>query len=192
MTATDALKNRVTIRAPRASDERAFLEAVRASRALHRTWVQPPATPARFRKALARWHRSNAHAAFFVWRGRGELVGVVNVSEIVRGSFQSAYLGYYAFEPLAGQGFMQEGLGQVIARAFRTMRLHRLEANIQPSNTRSIRLVKRLGFRREGRSPKYLKVSGRWRDHERWALLAEDWKCFQRKDAKTQSLRPLR
>jgi [ribosomal protein S5]-alanine N-acetyltransferase len=55
------------------------------------------------------------------------------------------------------------------------MKLHRLEANIQPSNTRSIRLVKRLGFRREGHSPRYLKVAGRWRDHQRWAMVSENW-----------------
>jgi [ribosomal protein S5]-alanine N-acetyltransferase len=152
-----------------------FLAAVRASRKLHHPWVQAPSTPARFRKALARWQGAKTHAAFFVLQGRRDLVGVVNVSEIVRGSFQSAYLGYYAFEPLAGQGLMQEGLSQVITRAFRKMKLHRLEANIQPSNTRSIRLVRRLGFRREGYSPRYLKVAGRWRDHERWAILSENW-----------------
>jgi len=95
----------------------------------------------------------------------------VNVSEIVRGAFQSAYLGYYAFEPFAGTGLMRAGLAKVIAHAFTTMKLHRLEANIQPANTRSIRFAKSLGFRREGLSPRYLKVGGRWRDHERWAIL---------------------
>ena len=102
------------------------------------------------------------------------LVGVVNISEIVRGSFQSAYLGYYAFEPFAGQGLMRQGLTQVVAHAFNKMKLHRLEANIQPSNTASIWLVKRLGFKREGLSPRYLKIGGRWRDHERWTLLMEN------------------
>jgi ribosomal-protein-alanine N-acetyltransferase len=169
------MKQRVRIRRPRASDEDVFLAAVRASRKLHHPWVQAPSTPARFQKALARWQGTTTHAAFVVWQGRRDLVGVVNVGEIVRGSFQSAYLGYYAFEPLAGQGLMQEGLSQVITHAFRKMKLHRLEANIQPSNTRSIRLVKRLGFRREGYSPRYLKVAGRWRDHQRWAMLSENW-----------------
>jgi ribosomal-protein-alanine N-acetyltransferase len=99
---------------------------------------------------------------------------VVNISEIVRGIFQSAYLGYYAFEPLAGHGLMRQGLGRVIDHAFDKMRLHRLEANIQPQNRRSIRLVRSLGFRREGLSRRYLRIAGHWRDHERWALLAED------------------
>ena len=61
------------------------------------------------------------------------------------------------------------------AHAFKAMKLHRVEANIQPRNVRSRALVKKLGFHREGVSPRYLKINGRWRDHERWAILAEDW-----------------
>jgi ribosomal-protein-alanine N-acetyltransferase len=134
--------------------------------------VAPPASPASFRAALIRWRRST-HAAFFIWNG-SSLVGVVNISEIVGGTFQSAYLGYYAFEPLAGRGLMRQGLSEVIAHAFDEMKLHRLEANIQPTNRRSVKLVRSLGFTREGFSRRYLKIAGRWRDHERWALLAED------------------
>ena len=92
----------------------------------------------------------------------------------MRGSLCSAYLGYYAFAPHNGQGLMLEGLTLVIKQAFHRLRLHRLEANVQPGNRASIRLVRRLGFRREGFSPRYLKVRGRWRDHERWALLADE------------------
>lgn len=106
-----------------------------------------------------------------------ELAGVVNLSEIVRGPFQSAYLGYYAFPPHDRQGYMARGLAAVLQEAFRTLRLHRVEANVQPGNTASRRLIRRLGFRREGYSPKYLKISGRWRDHERWALTIEDWRA---------------
>jgi ribosomal-protein-alanine N-acetyltransferase len=71
---------------------------------------------------------------------------------------------------------MTRGLRQVLDLAFGTMELHRLEANVQPSNFASLGFVRRLGFRWEGYSEKYLKIRGRWRDHERWALLAEDWK----------------
>ena len=107
--------------------------------------------------------------------GAGELAGVINLSEIVRGSFQSAYLGYYAFLPHDRQGHMARGLRSVLREVFRGLRLHRVEANVQPGNVASRRLVRRLGFRREGYSPRYLKVGGRWRDHERWALTIEDW-----------------
>jgi ribosomal-protein-alanine N-acetyltransferase len=104
------------------------------------------------------------------------LTGVVNVSEVVRGPFRSAYLGYFAFAPHQGCGYMSAGLAAVVKEAFRVLKLHRLEANIQPGNTASIALVKRLGFRKEGYSERYLKIGGRWRDHERWAITVERWK----------------
>lgn len=102
------------------------------------------------------------------------IIGAVELSQIARGGFQSAYLGYHLGAPFQGQGYMTEALQLAMRHAFRVLKLHRLEANIQPSNRSSIALVKRLGFRREGYSRRYLKVSGRWRDHERWAILAED------------------
>lgn len=152
-----------------------FLRAVRGSRALHRGWVSPPNDRAKFAQYV-RSLGNGSREGFVVVTGRDELVGVVNVNEIVRGSFQSAYLGYYAFEPFAGRGFLRAGLSLVIARCFGELRLHRLEANIQPGNARSISLVKSLGFSKEGFSPRYLKIGGRWRDHERWALLSDNWR----------------
>jgi ribosomal-protein-alanine N-acetyltransferase len=107
----------------------------------------------------------------------------VNLSQIVRRGFQNAYVGYWIGAPYARQGFMTEGLALVINDAFRRLRLHRLEANIQPENIPSRRLVQRLGFRQEGLSPKYLKVGGRWRDHERWAILSEEWQARGRRAA---------
>lgn len=71
---------------------------------------------------------------------------------------------------------MRAGLSLALTQAFRVLELHRVEANIQPDNLRSIALVERLGFHREGFSPAYLKIGGRWRDHERWALLADEWR----------------
>lgn len=166
----------VEIRRPVLRDERPFLAAVERSRALHGGFVQPPDTSTGYRRYLARSRAGNYEAHLVRLRESGELVGVINLSEIVRGIFRSAYMGYYAFEPLAGRGLMKLGMTLVIARAFRDLKLHRLEANIQPENSASIRLVERLGFRREGLSPRYLKINGRWRDHERWALLAEEWR----------------
>jgi ribosomal-protein-alanine N-acetyltransferase len=103
---------------------------------------------------------------------------VANLNEIVRGGLQSAYLGFYALEPHAGAGHMAAGVGALLRRAFGELHLHRVEANVQPDNTRSLALVERLGFRREGFSPRYLKVGGRWRDHVRLALLAEEWRAW--------------
>jgi [ribosomal protein S5]-alanine N-acetyltransferase len=110
----------------------------------------------------------------------GALVGVFNLSEIVRGAFCSAYLGYYALEPYAGRGYMAEAFELVLRVAFLTLRLHRIEVNVQPRNRQSISLVRGAGFTREGFSRRYVKIAGRWRDHERWALLAEDWRARRR------------
>lgn len=142
---------------------------MRRSRGLHAPWVTAPPY-----NALLRRRGSKTHVHFLVrLRETGELVGMVNVSEIVRGALRSAYLGYCAFAPHQRQGLMTEGLRLAIKRVFGAMRLHRVEANIQPGNRPSKRLVRALGFRREGYSPRYLKIRGRWRDHERWALLAD-------------------
>ena len=183
-------RTRVSIRAGSLADEDEFLAAVQRSHSLHHPWVQPPATSEAYRDYLSKLEQSR-NAAFFIWHdpstgsgstrasskdeNRRGLAGVVNLNEIVHGCFESAYLGYYAFIPYAGQGLMKAGLSLVITHAFKVLTLHRLEANIQPANQRSKMLVKRLGFHREGLSPRYLKINGRWRDHERWAILSEDW-----------------
>lgn len=152
-----------------------FLEAVRISRALHGNWVSPPTNPDAYAEYVGRKSDSRSAAFLLVDEEDDELAGVVNINEIVRGVLKSAYLGYYAFVPKDGKGFMRAGLTKVINHAFRKLNLHRLEANIQPENQASISLVRQLGFRMEGFSPRYLKIAGRWRDHQRWAILAEHW-----------------
>jgi ribosomal-protein-alanine N-acetyltransferase len=102
-----------------------------------------------------------------------KVVGVININEIVAGAFQSAYLGYYGMLNFARTGLMTEALRAAVGYAFSELGLHRLEANIQPGNTGSIALVRRVGFKQEGLSPSYLRINGEWRDHERWALLAD-------------------
>jgi ribosomal-protein-alanine N-acetyltransferase len=82
---------------------------------------------------------------------------------------------------------MRLGLAEVVTLAFRAYGLHRLEANIQPGNERSRRLVERLGFRCEGLSPRYLKIGGRWRDHERWAITSEAWRAGRRRTTRRRS-----
>lgn len=171
--------------APRHEDE--FLAAVVRSRRLHGAWVTAPSSAAEYRLYIKE-RQGPRHVKFFVCSEAGRICGVINVSEIVRGSFQSAYLGYYALAPYAGKGFMSAGLELVIGRAFGELGLHRLEANIQPKNQRSIELVRRAGFRCEGLSRRYLKIAGRWRDHERWAITIEDRKPGRR--ARSRRLEP--
>jgi [ribosomal protein S5]-alanine N-acetyltransferase len=181
---TRALASSVYLRPPARADTAVFLAAVKASRGLHLGWVQPPASAERYAAFVARYGahartdpRERTHAGYLVLRRDDDaLVGVFNLSEIVRGAFQSGYLGYYSFAPHAGAGYMSGGLALVLAASFRTLRLHRVEANVQPTNARSIALVERAGFVREGYSRRYVKIAGRWRDHVRFALLAEDWR----------------
>jgi ribosomal-protein-alanine N-acetyltransferase len=176
---------RVYLKRPAQSGADAFIAAVTASRKLHGPWVSAPATRAAYRQYVARFGkplRTAAHAGFVAMRVEDDApVGVLNLSEIVRGGFQSAYLGYYALAPFAGQGYMTEALALVLDAAYREIGLHRVEANVQPDNHSSVRLVRRAGFTREGYSRRYVKIAGRWRDHVRFAMLAEDWPALRRK-----------
>ena len=162
----------VYLRLPTATDAEEFLRLMLRSRRLHHPWIQPPVTEKGFRAYLARMDRDD-HQGFLVCRRDNHAIaGVINVNNIVHGAFLSGSLGYYSVAVQAERGYMTAGLKQVIRIAFEVLGLHRLEANIQPGNARSLALVRRLGFRREGFSPAYLFIDGAWRDHERWALLA--------------------
>jgi ribosomal-protein-alanine N-acetyltransferase len=163
---------RIYLRAPTLADESQFLAAARRSRVIHRPWVKAPTTEAAYRAYLARMTEPANVALLVCLRRSDALVGVFNITNIVRGLFRSGYLGYYVFAGYERQGLMRAGLEAVVRAAFGRLRLHRLEANIQPANAASIALVKACGFAREGYSPRYLKIGGRWRDHERWARLA--------------------
>jgi [ribosomal protein S5]-alanine N-acetyltransferase len=168
--------SRVLIRPPTAADGDSFIAAIRASRRLYAGWMTGPNTPAAFEALLERT-RDGSVDPMLVCRVDDEAIaGFFNISQIIRGPFQSAFLGYGAVAAYAGRGYMTEGLVLVLRRAFGELDLHRLEANIQPGNARSIALVTRCGFVREGFSERYLKVGGRWRDHERWAIRAEQWR----------------
>lgn len=169
------MKPRVLVRPVRETDGVELVAANLASIDVHEPWVYPCRDAAGFQAYLAR--SDGERSLGFVAREResGQIVGVVNINEIVRGLFQSAYLGYYGMAGWQGRGLMREAVAQVITHAFGTLGLHRLEANIQPGNAPSRALAQRLGFRQEGYSPRYLKIGGEWRDHERWAILAEEW-----------------
>ncbi len=167
------MPHRILIRAPVAADSARFIAAARASRRLHGRWVHPPTTPARFRQYLVKMALPQNFPFLVCRRDTGAMVGVFNVTNAVMGPFRSAYLGYYAFAGHERQGLMRQGLRAVVRHAFRTIKLHRLEANIQPGNTASIALVRSAGFALEGFSPRYVKIAGRWRDHERWAIRSD-------------------
>ena len=168
---------RVYLRTPGLGDRKEFIVLMRTSRAFHSPWATAPTDYERFAAYLADARRADFEA-MLLCRGEDDaIVGFFNLSQIIRRGFQSAYLGYAVGQPFAGQGYMRDGLALVLRHAFSTLRLHRVEANIQPTNTSSLGLARGAGFRREGFSPRYLKIGGRWRDHERWAILAEEWRA---------------
>jgi [ribosomal protein S5]-alanine N-acetyltransferase len=154
---------------------------MRASRAFHRPWATPPTDLGTWNGLVSRNDRDDLDLQLVCLRDGGAIVGFFVLSQIFRGSFQSAYLGYNGSAPYAGRGLMSEGMQLILRHAFRTQRLHRVEANIQPANGRSRALAERAGFRLEGYSPRYLKIAGRWRDHERWAITVEDWRARPRR-----------
>ena len=180
---------RVYLREPTTEDRDEIIARNRASARLHRGWVTPPIDIAGFRRWMLRCRLPTVRCLLVCRTDDDAVAGVFALSQIVRGLFQSAYLGYYALEPSAGRGYMGEGMQLMLRHAFTTMKLHRVEANIQPENAASIALVRGAGFRLEGYSPRYLKVAGRWRDHQRWAILIDDWRLLRRKRRAT-SRRP--
>ncbi len=162
----------VTLRRVTEADAEALIAGNRASLALHHPWVEPFVTRESFDRWLAetRGHRKVALLATC----ESGIVGVINLNEIVMGIFRSAYLGYYGMAGFTGRGLMTRAVELAVSYAFREVGLHRVEANIQPSNLPSRALVQRLGFRLEGFSPRYLYIAGAWRDHERWTRLSDD------------------
>ena len=170
----DVSPAQVTLRELARGDRDEFLALVHMSRDLHRPWAYPPERPDQFEELVARQRRDDFCALLACRAEDGAITGVLTISQIVRGAFQSAFLGYYGHAAHVRRGYMRAGLELVLDHAFGPLGLHRLEANIQPGNTPSIALALGAGFRLEGFSPRYLLVGGRWRDHERYAITAED------------------
>jgi len=161
-------EQRVYLRPVSRRDRNEFLKLMQESRHLHEPWIQPPLSSLSFHNYVARTHRDDHEGLLVCARQDDAILGVININNIIRGSFLSASLGYYAGAPFAGRGYMSEGLELVKRHAFRKLGLHRLEANIQSDNVGSIALVQRCGFIYEGLSPAFLYIAGQWRDHERW------------------------
>lgn len=167
------LMSKVYIRPVDSADMYELIEMNQRSQSYHYPWVAPFIDKSDFDTWFSRCQKGTVVGLVVCKPDSNEIVGLININEIVAGSFQSGYLGYYGSVDHAGQGYMTEALRLAIRYAFEKLNLHRLEANIQPENTRSIALVRRVGFPKEGFSPKYLFVDGKWRDHERWAVLNE-------------------
>ncbi|WP_291525987.1 GNAT family N-acetyltransferase [Branchiibius sp. NY16-3462-2] len=174
---------RVRVAPATSADVAAYREAVRLSKQRIGQWNPVNA-------ADLEWHltrQSPEHRTFLIHAldpaGSHGIVGKVNVTNVVRGRFDSGTLGYDAYDPYAGRGLFAEGLRLVIGLALTPMPdgmgLHRVEANVRPGNERSAGLLRSLGFRREGTVRRMLRLDGpdgqAWRDHDMHALTIEEW-----------------
>lgn len=166
---------RVYLRAPAVEDCDTLIDLYRSSREHFRGLALSDFTRERFELLLVEAEKDSNESYLICKSDDDAIVGTLNLSQIFRRSFQSAYLGYQLFAGFTGNGYMTEAVGLALRVAFSDLGLHRVEANVQPVNKPSIAVLKRNGFVKEGFSRRYLKINGRWRDHERWAILKEDW-----------------
>lgn len=169
------------LRYPIIEDFAEFSASAKSSRKFHRGLVNPPMTLEKFENYIAANENETNENILICQAEDNAICGAINLSQIFRKSFQNAYLGYYLFEKFTGKGFMTEAVGLILKLAFKDLKLHRIEANVQPENLASIAVLKRCGFTKEGFSRKYLKIGGRWRDHERFAIITENWKLNSKK-----------
>lgn len=174
-----ATRPRTYLRKPVAGDAAEFAAQVRSSGHLA-PWAFPPDDEATFRQWVTRGDRQDNEQFLVCVRADDAIAGFVNLNGIQRGAIQRATAGWSALGPYAGRGHMTDGLSMVLELAFTQMRLHRVEADIQPGNARSRALARRCGLRLEGYSPRLVLIDGDWRDHERWAIHAEEWRAARR------------
>jgi [ribosomal protein S5]-alanine N-acetyltransferase len=160
----------VALRRLTPEDRGEFVRLVEVSSELLQPWVKLPATLPEFDEYFKRFDSETAECTLVCVRESGAIAGTVSISDMIRGPYQRATVGYNAFAPSARQGYMSEGFQLVFRFAFHDLELHRLEADIQPDNEASLRFAKRVGFRREGYSPGFVCIDGNWRGHERWAV----------------------
>lgn len=138
-----------------------------------------------WRQRVRRYKEEVEHGtgiAFLVFEtSSGHLAGGISIGNIRRGVAQSAQIGYWMGEQYAGRGMMLKALGLALPFAFDTLRLHRVEAACIPENARSVGLLEKARFRREGLLRSYLKINGIWQDHYLYALIAEEYQRDQQR-----------
>lgn len=180
----------VKLRVPTAGDYREWAQLRGASRSFLEPW-EPRWAPdelerSAWRQRIGRYREDHARGvavAFFIFRrDSNQLLGGITLGNIRYGVSQTGHIGYWIGERHAGRGYMVEALRLLSGFAFETLRLHRIEAACIPSNTRSIRVLEKAGFQREGLLRSYLKINGVWQDHLLYSLIADERHSAQTKD----------
>jgi ribosomal-protein-alanine N-acetyltransferase len=135
-------------------------------------WLTPKVQRADLRRSEDLWAADRGF--HFAIVHDGSLVGRIALNEVVRGSFQNAYLGYWIDEASGGNGYATDAVRLILRFAFDEARLHRVQAAVMPRNAASIRVLEKAGFRREGIAARYLRIADAWEDHILFARTAED------------------
>lgn len=173
---------RVTLHAPRSSDYLEWAALRHESRDFLEPWeprwasdeLERSGWRRRMRRMREDFLTGSAIPYLIFENERGQLVGGITLGNIRHGVAQSAQIGYWTGERHAGRGYMQDAVRTLVAHAFSTMRLHRVEAACIPGNVRSIRVLEKAGFEREGLLRSYLRIDGVWQDHYIYARIADD------------------
>lgn len=171
----------VFLRPPTAADKPEYVKL----RDVSETWLTPwePTPPGQvetpepeviFDRVLSTANSQHFRRFMICLNPTGEIVGQLTLGHIYRGPFLNSIAGYWIGQPFANRGFATQALAMGLAEAFGPMGLHRVETNINPENAPSLRVVQKLGFRFEGLARRYLRINGEWRDHQHWAMTAED------------------
>ncbi|MFN3548342.1 MAG: GNAT family N-acetyltransferase [Mesorhizobium sp.] len=174
---------RVTLRIPTTSDYEEWSSLRRRSRDFLEKWeprwasdeLDRAAWRLRVRRYRDEYSRGTGVPFLIELNDTGSIVGGISVGNIRRGVAQSGQIGYWMGEPYAGKGLMGEAVGVLSRYCFESLRLHRIEAACIPDNLRSIRVLEKAGFTREGLLRSYLRINGDWQDHYLYALLAGEY-----------------
>jgi len=177
---------RVALRAPRATDVPEARRFLRRNAEHLRPWspVPPagedPSSLTEISKAILRqrreWKRGESFIFYVTDSARDDVIlGRVALTGVTRGAFQNAYLGYFIDVEHQRRGLMTEAVTLATSFAFVEAHLHRVQAAVMPNNGPSMRLLERVGFRREGVAERYLQIAGRWEAHVLYAVTVEEW-----------------
>ena len=141
---------------------------------------EDPSSLTEISKAILRQRRDWSRGEAFIFfladpSADGMLLGRVALTGVVRGAFLSAHIGYWIDGDHQGRGLMTEAVSAVVTFAFEALGLHRVQAAVMPHNTASLKVLAKLGFRKEGECARYLQIAGRWADHDVFAVTTEEW-----------------
>ena len=176
---------RLVLRAPQVSDVPELRLLLRKN-ASHLRAVSPlprpsedPSSLTELSNLVARqrreWRQDRGYSFVMALRHPDQpIIGRLALNNVIRGAFHNAYLGYWLDESHQGRGLMQEGVRHALRFGFEVLKLHRVQIAIMPRNTRSLRVMERLGIRREGLAKSYLCIAGKWEDHEIFAVTVDD------------------